>query len=274
MAGTGRYPGIIRTIKAGTISVAYFDAGDGPPLVLINGFASTMDMWNPPVISALAGHFRVVIFDNRGTGYSSSTDEPFSIPLFARDTAALMDALGIPDAHILGLSMGASIALELVLSKPELVRKMILVSGHCGGREAVQIQPEVWADLSDKTGTPDEIAGRMFSLLFPPQWLATHDPWKYCPEVTETTSEEVAARQAEAFRSWPGCCGRLAEIRAPALIVTGTNNRVIPPENSDILGRRIPGARVVPFYGAGHGLMYQYPEEFAGTVISFLEQTG
>jgi pimeloyl-ACP methyl ester carboxylesterase len=183
-----------------------------------------------------------------------------------------MDVLGIPKAHIMGLSMGASIALELVLSRPDRVGKLILVAGQCGGREAVQMRPEVWATLSDKSGTPEELAGRMFSLLFPPQWLSTHDPWKYCPEVRETIGEEIAARQADAFRSWPGCCGRLAEIRAPVLVITGTEDTVIPPENSSILGRGIAGAQVIPFYGAGHGLMYQVPEEFAGAVISFLEQ--
>ncbi len=274
MAGTDRHSGTVRTAVAGTISIAYRDFGAGQPVVLINGFASTMDMWNPPVLSALAEHFRVIIFDNRGTGYSPSTDEPFSIPLFAQDTASLMDALDIPDAHIMGLSMGASIALELVLLRPERVKGLILLAGQCGGTDAVQIRPEVWATLADKSGTPEEIAGRMFSLLFPPQWLATHDPWKHCPEVYETTSGEIAARQADAFRSWPGCCGRLAEIRAPALIVTGTDDVVIPPENSSILGRRIPGARIIPFHGAGHGLMYQFPEEFSGAVISFLERTG
>ncbi|OPY39241.1 MAG: short chain dehydrogenase [Methanoregula sp. PtaU1.Bin051] len=272
MPGKDVYSRTIRTVKAGTISIAYSEAGAGPPLVLINGFTSTMDMWNPPVLSALAEHFRVIVFDNRGTGYSSCTDESFSIPLFAQDTLSLMDALGIPQAHILGLSMGASIALELVLLKPERVGKLVLVAGQCGGREAAPIRPEVWATLADKSGTPEEIAGRMFSLLFPLPWLATHDPWKHCPEITETTSEEVAARQAGAFRSWPGCCGRLSEIRIPTLIITGTDDQVIVPENSDIIGRHIPGAQVVRFDGAGHGLMYQFPEEFASTVISFLKQ--
>lgn len=272
MAGTDSQFGKVRTAVAGALSIAYRDFGTGRPLVLINGFASTMDMWNPPVLSALREHFRVIVFDNRGTGYSSCTDEPFSMPLFAQDTVSLMDALGIPDAHIMGLSMGASIALELVLSRPDRVGKLILVSGQCGGREAVQIRPEVWATLSDKSGTPDEIAGRMFSLLFPQQWLATHDPWTYCPEVCETTGREIAARQADAFRSWPGCCGRLAEIRAPVLVISGTEDTVIPPENSSILWRGIAGARVIPFEGAGHGLMYQCPEKFAATVISFLDQ--
>jgi pimeloyl-ACP methyl ester carboxylesterase len=252
------------------ISIAYRDFGSGKPLVLINGFASTMDMWNPPVLSALAEQFRIIIFDTRGTGYSSSSGKPFSIPLFAGDTLSLMDALDIPRAHVLGLSMCASVALELALGWPDRVERLVLVSGQCGGQEAVRMRPEVWATLSDKSGTASDVADRMFSLLFPRQWRATHDPFRYCPEVYETTSGESAARQADAFLSWTGCCSRLHAIRVPVLIVTGTEDVVIPPENSSHLAKNIPGAEVIPFCGAGHGLMYQVPREFAGALLSFL----
>jgi pimeloyl-ACP methyl ester carboxylesterase len=112
----------------------------------------------------------------------------------------------------------------------------------------------------------------MFSVLFTPGWLATHNPWQFCPEVYETTSEESAARQAAAFSSWAGCYDRLSGIRAPTLLLTGTDDVIIPLENSYTLERCIPGAKVVPVGGAGHGLMYQCPEEVAGTVISFLER--
>jgi pimeloyl-ACP methyl ester carboxylesterase len=110
------------------ITIAYQDLGSGSPLIPINGFTSTMDMWNPPMISDLSRHFRTIIFDIRGTGYSSASDDPFSITLFASDTLALMDTLGISRAHILGLSMGAYVAQELVLSRPERVDRLILVA--------------------------------------------------------------------------------------------------------------------------------------------------
>jgi pimeloyl-ACP methyl ester carboxylesterase len=127
----------VKTIDVNGVTLAYRELGSGYPLVLVNGFASTMDTWNPPVLAALAAHFRVIFFDNRGTGYSSASDEPFSIPLFASDTIALMNALGISRAHLLGLSMGSLIAQELVLAKPGSVDRLILVAGTCGGHEAV-----------------------------------------------------------------------------------------------------------------------------------------
>lgn len=260
----------VKTAEVNGVTLAYSEIGSGYPLLLINGFASTMDTWNPPVLAALAAHFRVIVFDNRGTGYSSASDTPFSISLFAKDTAALMDVLGISRAHVLGLSMGASIAQELVLSCPSRVEKLILVAGTCGGDAAVRMKPGVWDKLSDKSGGPVDLAHRMFSVLFPEEWLATHDPWKYCPEVHETTTEANAARQAEAFFAWPGSWERLPEIQSPVLVITGTVDDVIPPENARILTSRIPGARLAEIPGAGHGLQYQCPDAFARAVLEFL----
>jgi pimeloyl-ACP methyl ester carboxylesterase len=150
------------------------------------------------------------------------------------------------------------------------VDRLILVAGTCGGSEAVRMAPEVWETLSDKSGTGTDLANRMFSVLFSKDWLAEHDPWQYCPEVRETTHEEIAARQAEAFYTWPGSYDRLPQIHPPTLVVTGTDDVVIPPANAVTLSERIPGARLVQFPGAGHGLMYQFPGEFVMVVREFL----
>jgi pimeloyl-ACP methyl ester carboxylesterase len=260
----------VQTADVNGISLAYRETGSGYPLLLINGFASTMDTWNPPVLAALAAHFRVIIFDNRGTGYSATSDTPFSIRLFAEDSVALMDSLGVARAHVLGHSMGACIAQELALAHPERVDHLILAASTCGGDRMIRMQPETWETLSDKSGTGIDLANRMFSVLFPREWLKGHDPWQYCPDVKETTSEESAAKQAEALFSWHGTYERLQEIRSPALVITGTEDVVIPPENSRVLANHIPDAQLVEFPGAGHGLMYQCPEQFADTVRTFL----
>jgi len=260
------------TVPVDDVSLAYRESGSGYPVVLINGLASTMDMWNPPVLSKISEHFRVIIFDSRGTGFSSSSDKPFSIPLLAHDTATLMDALSISSAYILGLSMGASIAQELALSFPGKVTKLILVAGECGGSESVRMQPEIMAQLMDKSGTMNDVVNRMFSLLFPPSWLGAHDPFSYCPEVYETTSEEIVARQASAFFEWTGSFFRLGNIHMPTLVITGTDDVIVPPINSHIIRGRIPGAQLVEIPGAGHGLMYQFPDRFSDCVLTFLDR--
>ena len=262
----------VKTVEVNGVTLAYREIGSGYPLLMINGFASTMDTWNPPLLTMLAAHFQVIIFDNRGTGYSSTSDEPFSIPLFADDTVALMDALGISRAHVFGLSMGASIAQELVLARPGVVDRLILVAGTSGGDKAEQMLQETWETLADKSGSPVDLADRMFSVLFPGEWLATHDPWQYCPEVHEITSEESAARQAEAFTGWQGSYDRLPGIRCPVLVITGTEDVIIPAKNAGLLAERIPGARLVRVPGAGHGLQYQCPRVLGSAIISFLAE--
>ena len=169
-------------LPVGDVKLGYHEFGAGYPVILINGLASPMDTWNPPVLETISRHFRVITFDNRGTGYSGVSDKPFSVSLFARDTAALMDALCISRAHVLGFSMGACIAQEIALQFPEKIAWPVLVSGDCGGSEAVRMGSGILARLTDKSGTMQEVAGRMFPLLFPADWLATHDPFQYCPE--------------------------------------------------------------------------------------------
>ena len=259
----------LQTATIGDITLAYRMFGEGDPVFLINGFASGMDTWNPPVLAALAEEFRVIVFDNRGTGHSGSSGEAYSIPRFARDTVALLDVLGLGSVRILGHSLGAMIALELAVSFPERVERMVLVSGDCGGAGAVRMSSETRGLLSDKSGSPREQAERMFTVLFPREWRDSHDPWDFCPPVYEVTPEDRAARQAAVLTTWDGVCGQLGAIRSPTLVVTGTDDVIIPPANADILARNIPGARLVRFRDCGHGLMYQVPAPFAAVVVGF-----
>ena len=261
----------LRTAPIDDITLAFRVFGSGDPVILINGFASAMDTWNPPVLAALARHHRVVIFDNRGTGYSGSSEKEYSIPLFAEDTVRLLDILEISSAHLIGHSMGAMIAQEIALGHPDRVNRLVLVSGDCGGRNAVRMSREVWQTLTDKSGSLQEQAERMFSILFPPHWLQDHDPWDACPAVYETTPEENSVRQRETLWSWDGTDDRLPAIRSPTLVVTGTDDVVIPPENSVFLANGIPGARLVLFPDGGHGLMYQFPDEFSAVALTFLD---
>ena len=218
----------VRSVPVDDVTLAYRESGSGYPVFFISGVGSTMEMWNPPVIEKISRHFRVIIFDNRGMGSSGGSEKPFSISLLARDTALLMDALGISSAHIIGHSMGASIAQELALGFPARVTRLILVAGSCGGSESVPMQPGTMALLTDKTGTAREVTSRMFSLLFPPSWLAFHDPAGACPEVDEIPGNEIVARQAYAFSAWAGSFSRLGEVRSPTLVITGGDDGIAP----------------------------------------------
>lgn len=260
----------VNTAHIDDIVVAYKDFGRGDPLVLINGFGSTMDMWNPPILEGLCSSFRLVLFDSRGMGYSGSSEKPYSVPLFARDTAGLMDLLGISRAHVIGFSLGGMVAQELALLYPEKVRSLVLVSTDCGGSHAERMSADVWKTLSDKSGDLRTQAERMFSILFPPGWMEEHDPWDYCPPIHETTPAEHIVRQSEALFTWQGTYDRLPDIQCPALVITGADDVIIPPGNAFILAGRIPAAWLVQIPGGGHGIAYQCPELFSKAVLMFL----
>ncbi len=260
-------------VQVGDISMGYRVSGDGYPLVLITGFGGTMDMWDPDVISVLSQHYRVIVFDNRGMGETTAGERTFSIEQFADDAAGFIDSLGIRRAHVLSWSMGTEIALELVLRHPDKVDRLILYAGDYQV-DACPPSPEVFQTLTDTSGSPGERGTRMMGLLFPPEWLASN--LDHVIDVfsgfTETASAENIQKQAEAMDSWTGAEDRLCLIESPTLLITGTEDVLTPPQNSLMLLEGIPVARLEQIENGGHGVMYQYPEFFAGLVLDFLGQ--
>ena len=133
------------------------EQGQGVPILLIRGLGWTAAMWyrTAPI---LAAQYRTVAFDNRGVGRSDIPPGPYPILLMASDAAAVLDAAGIPRAHILGVSMGGMIAQEFALQYPERVESLILGSTAAGGPHAVPAEPEVLQALFRRGLSPDEFA--------------------------------------------------------------------------------------------------------------------
>jgi pimeloyl-ACP methyl ester carboxylesterase len=261
----------IKTVPVGDITIAYKETGSGEPLILIMGYAGTMDMWDTRMVNQLAQQYRVIVFDNRGMGHSTSSDREFSIRLFANDTAGLMDALGTKKAHVMGWSMGTFIAQELILNYPEKVDKLILYAATPGGEEAVPPAAPVIAALTNTTGTDRERGERLFGVLFPPAWLKENpDPSTYFPRITETSPAGDVQRQDAAILAWNGTYSRLPAIQQPLLLLAGEQDVIAPPGNSLIIAGQVPQSWVVRIRGSGHGLMYQYPDECASIVLTFL----
>jgi pimeloyl-ACP methyl ester carboxylesterase len=204
-------------------------------------------------------------------GHSTSSDKEYSIRLFASDTAGLMDSLGSKKAHIMGWSMGTFVAQELTLGYPEKVDKLILYAGTPGGEEALPPAPQDIAALTNMTGTDRERGERLFGELFPPAWLKENpDPSKYFPQVTSMSPADNVRRQDEAILAWNGTYSRLPAIKQPLLLIAGEQDVIVPPGNSFLIAEQVPHSWVVRIRGGGHGVMYQYPDEFTGIVLTFL----
>lgn len=151
--------------QVGAVKLAYYTRGEGKPRLMINSFISTMSLWDPLLIEELAKTRKLILFDNRGVGMSTDTVENnTTIPQMADDTAGLIQALGLEKPDILGWSMGARIAQQLLIRHPDLVGKAVLAVPNPGGSHNVPADK----DVEDKLKDPNIPDDQKLALLVPP----------------------------------------------------------------------------------------------------------
>jgi pimeloyl-ACP methyl ester carboxylesterase len=254
----------------------WFDtAGDGePPLVLVQGLGYTADMWHR-VLPGLAAARRTVCFDNRGVGRSELPDDAWELVDMADDVVRVMDAAGVERAHVFGVSMGGVIAQELALRHPTRVRSLVLGCTHPGGRDAGRMDPEAAAMLMDRTPkTPREAVEASL-------------PFIYADDTARAVVEEdVEVRlrrplrakaywgQLDAMRRHEGMLARLRTLDLPTLVLHGTADRLVAPDNAALLADAIPGARLEWLDGASHVFWSDRPERTVALVNDFLDDVG
>jgi pimeloyl-ACP methyl ester carboxylesterase len=248
--------------------------GNGPPLVVLNGFAATSADWDPSFIDGLSSSNQLILPDSRGIGRSTDDGRPFDVTQLAEDTMQVIEVLGFERASVLGWSMGGFVAQALALRHPDRVNKLILLSTDPGGADADLASAAVWSQLIDISGTPDEQARRLLSLLFPGD-LAQSVYREFGDVVAAARarlSPDLVNRQAAVMAEWhrTGAGNGLREISAPVLVATGTADIVIPPSNALKLINAISGAWLAQFNGGGHAFMAQYPCALADLINSFL----
>ena len=260
----------VKHVNVGDICIGYMELGEGPPLVLIMGLWGTMDLWPLRFVKAMAEHRRVIMFDNRGMGETSAGRREFSYGVFCNDVAGLINALDLRRADVLGWGMGANIALVLAQDRPDVVRHLVVYAGSCGGNECTPVAPEIQHMFDKEDLTMEDVVRSMF----PKEWNIAHpDIWEYYPEPRSATPQDRMERQLAADDGWQGCFDDLKFIRAATLIVSGDEDLECPKENAITLNLEIAGSKMMLFHGAGHGLMYQMPEELADAINQFLGVT-
>ncbi len=260
--------------QVGDIEIYYEEHGQGEPLVLIMGLGATTLGWASQ-IPTFSREYRVVAFDNRGAGRSDKPAMRYTIPMFADDTAGLMDALSIASAHVYGQSMGGLIAQELALRHPHRVQTLMLGSTLCGGRNSVAPSTENVARLASLNSlSPEQAAESALTLLYSEEFAAReHDALieRSLLEAELRPPPEAWSRQALAA-THHSTYDRLPQIACPTLIITGDDDKIVPPENSHILAERIPGASLVTLPKAGHGYLVECAEESNAIVLDFIRR--
>lgn len=245
------------------IEIEYDTIGDssGRPLLLIGGLADQLIHWDDDLCRSLAdrGHY-VIRFDNRDAGLSTKADAPYSIEDMADDTVGLLDALGLPKAHVCGASMGGMIAQTLTIRHPSRVLSLITVYTTSGRRDLPPPRPDVIELLV--APAPREradyieymvrlyrvMAGKGFS--FDEQWARDIAGRAY----DRSFSPEGTARQMRAITAQKDRTSALAAVRVPTLVVHGTEDPLLPIEAALDLSEAIAGARLMLVEGMGHDL--------------------
>lgn len=272
----------IQYVQVGEVKLAYYVRGKGKPLVMINGFISTMSLWDPLLIEELAKRHQLIIFDNRGVGLSTDTkDNKTSIPQMADDTASLIKALGLKKPDILGWSMGARIAQQLLIRHPDLIGKAILAAPNPGGSRGVPADK----DVEDKLNNPDIPDTEKLALLVPPQLGGEKEAMKIFARLQQAAkqgaapndfnvSKETTIRQNRARTTlWNADeenFNNLKNIKNPVLVTDGRYDVIDKPINSVIIAGQIPFAWLA-FFEGGHAFLFQQHKKFAETVEVFLK---
>src|SRR6266436_2771479 len=157
----------IPTVAVDGARIVYRRIGKGRPLLVLNGFGATSADWDPSFIDRLASSNELILLNNRGIGGSTDDGQPFDIAKLADDAAHVIEALGFEHVSVMGWSMGGFIAQAFALNYADRVDKLVLLSTDPGGIEADLASPDVWSELIDTSGTPNEQAKRLLFLLFP-----------------------------------------------------------------------------------------------------------
>lgn len=254
--------------------ICYEETGTGYPLILVSGLNGVGRYWQQQR-AAFGPHFRVITYDQRGTGASDRLQRTFSVDQMATELAALMDALNIECAHIVGMSTGGAIGQTLAIEQPQRVARLVLCSTwtHCDPwfRRLFEARREMYRQCGP------ELHAMFHPLwLYPPDYVNEHDA-----EITEERKKsagnappaEVSIGRIDALLAFDRRAG-LPRIKAPTLVIASDNDYITPSYYAEALARAISNAKLVIPHGGGHSFTKTRPEEFNRIVLDFLEAAG
>ena len=262
-------------IKVNDINMYYEIHGDGPPLLMITGLGANIDWYTDEYIEGFASHFKLIIFDNRGTGRTDITNRGFSIKTLAEDAVGVMDALEFNKFFLMGTSMGGMISQELVLNFPEKVEKLVLCSTSCGMRKGVPPSPKILELMrTNREGMkPEFIAKASVPLLYTRDFIKNNREFikLFVQQLVKAPiTPEMFERQMLAVSKFDSY-KRLKTINTPTLVIHGKKDILLPPQNADILAKEIIGAKKVLFDNAAHIIFQPEPEKVLNTIFEFLK---
>jgi 3-oxoadipate enol-lactonase len=258
--------------KIGSIELAWQEAGQGTPVVLLHAFPVNRGMWRAQQ-EALARRYRVITPDFRGHGESSLPEEDSTMERLAVDVRGLLDFLGLERVVLGGLSMGGYASFAFYRRYPERVAALVLADTRASAdtEEGLRGREEL-AALAEKEGAAG-VAEQMLPKLLGASTRANRPHVvSAVREMILTTSPAGIVRALRGMAARPASFDLLPKIQCPTLVVVGAEDTLTPPADSEALAKAIPGARLEVIPAAGHLSNLEQPAAFTRALADFLTQ--
>ena len=253
--------------------IAYetFGKRDGIPLLLVQGLGTDSRGWALQRIAA-GRRYRCIALDNRGVGGSTNAPHPFDLEQMARDAVSVLDAENVATAHVMGASMGGAISQILAVRHGERVRGLVLACTACRHHEWRRELLAEWAQNVREKGM-SAMAGEGMRWLVGPRFHRRFGPWINLRGrlVMQGDPEHFAAQVDAILAMHDDLRYELADVKAPTLVITGSQDMLTPFGDAEELAAMIPGAKLRELRGAAHGLMVEQPNAFNTAVLEFLK---
>jgi pimeloyl-ACP methyl ester carboxylesterase len=274
-------------LTIGDVEFGYDRSGSGEPLILVMGLGTPRIGWLHQT-AFFSQHYDVVSFDNRGCG-ETVCEGQWSMADMAADVLALADGFGFETFHLAGISMGGMISQEVVLTAPQRVRSVALLSTTPGGPRSVPMSPEFTAAMTHPD--PQERTQKTIELTFGERYRREN------PEMMDLIISAATSGvegfdmlgssaggagspgffgQVLAVVNWMasgGAADRLSSVEVPSLVLHGGDDLLLPVDNGHIIAGEIPGARLRVWEDAGHALNHEYAEEVNAELLAHLQST-
>jgi pimeloyl-ACP methyl ester carboxylesterase len=253
-----------KNIKVRDIDVQYFLEGEGTPVVMLLGLGATMESYvqNPTLIDALTPNHQVLMHDNRGLGGTELGEiKGDDIAVLAADTLAVMDALNIGQAYIIGISMGGMIAQQFALDYPDRVKKIVLGCTWAGGPTMVRPSPELYEYITvpGKGRMEDLKTIDPLLLVVSPKFIAeapeAAEGIRAMVEATRDDNENEAFYNQQLAISKFNSYDRLPEITAETLVISPKYDLPIPPANGCLIATQIPNSHFIFLENSAHPMI-------------------
>jgi pimeloyl-ACP methyl ester carboxylesterase len=263
----------MQQVEIDGLTINYDVQGEGEPLLLIP-YLSADHACYAFQLPAYTEDFSCIALDLPGSGDSDKPAGPYSTEVYADQVAAFLGAIGVDQAHVAGVSLGAAVGMHLAARHPALVRSLSLHSAWDTGDLYLKTIVELWRTVAATSpSVADAVIQAIFPLCFTPEMYVSR------PEFADTLADFVRSRPAQPLDAFLAqteaamahdASPVLGDIRVPTLITVGARDLVCSPRFAERINSQIDGSELVVFEQLSHGALHEDPETFNRVTLDFL----